>query len=221
MAEGQSRARSALIALGLLVGSVGSAGLGFWHRNYDPDKAIPYDDFSRIHDSWWAWHMFGGLANTLMMVALAIAACVLARRRGAVWATAGAATTLLGGLLFGAAVAAEGAAMGYAGDPDALTPQAGGALLEYINEHPELYVAPIIPGLVLSTLGPILISVALWRARSVPSWIPILLFVGTIAGLFAPMQIGWIAGIPASVATIAIGWYVWANRSPPETAAPV
>jgi hypothetical protein len=219
VADGQSRARSALIAIGLLVGSAGSVGLGFWHRNYDPDKAIPYDDFSPIHESWWAWHMFGGLANTLMMVALAIAACVLAQRRGAVWANVGAATTLLGGLLFGAAVAAEGAAMGYAGDPDALPRQAGAALLRYINDHPEMYVVPIIPGLVLSTLGPILISVALWRARSVPSWIPIALFAGTVAGFFAPMKIGWIAGIPAAVATIAIGWYVWSNQSKAETVA--
>lgn len=218
VAEVQSRARSALIAIGLLVGSVGSAGLGFWHRNYDPDKAIPYDDFSRIHESWWAWHMFGGLANTLMMVTLAIAGCVLAQTRGAVWATVGAAATLLGGLLFGAAVAAEGTAMGYAGDPDALPRQAGAALLTYINEHPDMYVAPIIPGLVLSTLGPILISVALWRASTVPLWIPTVLFAGTVAGFFAPMQIGWITGIPAAVATIAIGWYVWSSRSESEIA---
>ena len=198
-----------MIAIGLVVGSLGSAGLGFWHRDYDPGKAIPYDDFSPIRESWWAWHMFGGLANTLMMVALAIAACMLAQRRGAAWANAGAAATLLGGLLFGAGVAAEGAAMGYAGNSEALPRQAGAALLSFINDHPQLYVAPLLPGLLLSTLGPMLISVALWRARSVPSWIPIALLVGTVAGFATPIQLGWIAGIPAAVATIAIGWYLW------------
>jgi hypothetical protein len=220
VAEKQSKARSGLIAIGLFVGSVGSAGLGYWHRNYDPDKAIPYGKFTGIHESWWAWHMFGGLSNTLMMVTLAIAACMLVQKRGAAWANIGAATTLLGGLLFGAAVAAEGAAMGYAGNPAALSRQAGATLLSYINHHPEMYVAPIIPGLVLSTLGPMFISLALWIARSVPSWIPIALFVGTVAGFFAPMQIGWIIGIPASVASIAIGWHVWSDPGGSETLTP-
>jgi hypothetical protein len=220
VAQRQSKVRSALIASGLVVGSIGSFGLGFWHRDYDPGKAIPYDEFSTIHESWWAWHMFGGLANTLMMVALAIAACVLAQRRGAAWANVGAAATLLGGLLFGAGVAAEGAAMGYAGNPEALPRQAGAALLRYIDQHPDMYVAPLLPGLLLSTLGPMLISVALWRARSVPSWIPLALLLGTVAGFAAPMQIGWIVGIPAAVASIAIGWHVWKASETAEAGEP-
>jgi hypothetical protein len=209
---GSATARSALVALGLVVGSLGSAGLGFWHRNYEPGKAIPYATFSRIHEAWWAWHLFGGLANTLLAVTLAIAVCVLAPRRGAVWATVGAAATLLGGLFFGAGVAAEGAAMGYAGDPRALPRQAGAALLKHINDHPERYVAAIIPGLILSTLGLLVISVALWRAGTVGRWVPITLLAGTVLDFFAPMKIGWVPGLLQSVAIIAIGWYVWARR---------
>lgn len=205
-------ARSALVTLGVIVGGLGSAGLGFWHRNYEPGKPIAYATFTRIHEAWWAWHLFGGLANTLMAVAVAIAVCILAPQRGAVWATVGAAATVLGGLFFGAGVAAEGAAMGYAGDPQALPRRAGAALLTYINDHPERYVAAILPGLILSTLGLLLISVALWRARSVPRWVPLALVVGTVLDFTAPISIGWVAGLPQVVGVIAIGWYVWVRR---------
>jgi hypothetical protein len=212
VAAGSATARSALIALGVVIGSLGSAGLGFWHRNYEPGELIPYATFTRIHETWWAWHLFGGLANTLMAVSLAVAVCVLAPRRGAVWATVGAAATLLGGLFFGAGVAAEGASMGYAGDPHAVPRQAGAALLKYVNDHPERYVAAILPGLILSTVGLLLISVALWRARSVPLWVPIALFAGTVLDFAAPISVGWIAALPQVVGVIAIGWYVWARR---------
>lgn len=213
----QQAARSALVALGVVVGTAGATGLGFWHRNYEPGVAIPYATFSRIHEAWWAWHMFGGLANTLMAVTAAIAVCMLAPRRGAAWATVGATAILLGGLFFGAGVAAEGAAMGYAGDPHALPRQAGAALLKHINEHPERYVAAIIPGLILSTLGLLLISVALWRAETVPRWVPIALLAGTVLDFFAPMSIGWIPGLLQAVATLAIAWYVWARRDASDT----
>lgn len=203
-----SAASSALVALGLVVGSLGSAGLGFWHRNYEPGTPIPYATFSPIHEAWWAWHLFGGLANTLMCVTLAVAACVLAPGRGRVWAAIGAAATVLGGLLFGAGVAAEGAAMGYAGNPRALPQEAGAALLRYMNEHPESYVVPILPGLILSTLGFLLIAMALWRARTVPGWIPAALFAGTVLGFAAPISVGWIAGLPQLVACLAIAWCV-------------
>jgi len=153
--------------------------------------------------------MFGGLANTIMTISLAIATCVLVQKRGSVWATVGAASTLLGGLLFGAGVAAEGAAMGYAGDPAALSPQAGQALLTYINHHPQFYVASIAPGYMLSTLGAVVISVALIRARSVPLWIPLALLVGTAADFAAPIQFGWIAAVPLVLAFVGMGWFVW------------
>ncbi|MFL6089388.1 MAG: hypothetical protein ACJ71Z_04515 [Aeromicrobium sp.] len=210
--SGAATARAALVALGILIGSLGSAGLGFWHRNYEPGEPIPYGTFSRIHGAWWAWHLFGGLANTLMAVSVAIGVCMLARHRGAVWATIGAAATVLGGMFFGAGVAAEGAAMGYAGDAHALPPQAGAALLKYINEEPGRYVVAILPGLILSSLGLLLISLALWISRSVPQWVPIALFAGTVLDFFAPISIGWIAGLPQVVGVLAIGWYVWARR---------
>lgn len=212
MTSHRSAARSRLVAAGVVVGSVGSAGLGFWHRNYEPGQAIPYDKFVPIHQSWWAWHLFGGLANSLMAVTLAIGVCILAPRRGAVWATLGAGAILLGGLFFGAGVAAEGAAMGYAGDPRALPGQAGAALLAYVNGHPDRYVVAIIPGLILSSLGLLLISVALWKARSVPSWVPIALFIGTVLDFAAPISVGWVASLPQAIAVIAIGWFVWARQ---------
>lgn len=215
-----SRTRAALVAIGLVAGALGSAGLGFWHRHYEPGAPIPYAEFSPIHHGWWAWHMFGGLANTIMTISLAIATCMLVQKRGAMWATIGAVMTLLGGVLFGAGVAAEGAAMGYAGDPAGLPQRSGQLLLTYINDHPQMYVAPILPGVILSTLGPVLISIALIRARSIPVWVPIALLVGTAWDFAAPIRTGWVAAIPVVAAAIAISWFLWRDASrtqDPET----
>jgi hypothetical protein len=74
-------------------------------------------------------------------------------------------------------------------------------------------VSALIPGFILSTLGLLLISVALWRARSVPRWVPVALFAGTVLDFFAPPGVGWLAELPQVVGAIAIGWYVWARRA--------
>jgi hypothetical protein len=171
-----------------------------------------------MHHAWWAWHMFGGLANTLMTVSLAIAVCVLVQKRGAMWANAGAVMTLLGGLLFGAGVAAEGASMGYAGDPAALSRRSGQMLLTYMNHHPQMYVAPILPGLILSTVGPVLMCIALIRARSIPVWIPLALLVGTAWDFAAPIQAGWIAAVPTIAAAIGISWFLWRSADERQSA---
>ena len=58
-----------------------------------------------------------------------------------------------------------------------------------------------------------MISVALWRAGTVARWIPLTLFAATVLDFFAPMKIGWVPGLLQAVATIAIGWYIWASRT--------
>ncbi|MGH3739371.1 MAG: hypothetical protein ACRDT6_27785 [Micromonosporaceae bacterium] len=169
---------------------------------------IPYQKFLLIAEAWWAWHMLGGLANTLALFGVAVATCLLAPVRGAVWATVGATLTAVGGAAFGAGLAAEAASYAYAADLHSEE------LLTHVTEHPERYVTVILPGLALMTLGAIVISVALWRARTVPLWVPITLLAGTVLPLVTPWSTaGSVIGLAATVATVAIGWYAWRPTS--------
>lgn len=146
--------------------------------------------------------------------ALGVAVCLLARSRGAAWALTGATTVVLGAAAFGAGIAGEGVSYAYATDPAAVPASAGGPLLAYMGEHPERYVVGILPGLALLTVGTILLSVALLRARAVPLPIPITLVAGTVFGLAVPFGIvGFaVSTLTVTVPMLAIGWYAARGR---------
>jgi hypothetical protein len=66
-------------------------------------------------------------------------------------------------------------------------------------------------GALLIALGSLLIAVALWRARSVPRWVPLVGALSAVAVLALPPSGagGLVADAASSVTTIALGWYAW------------
>jgi hypothetical protein len=66
-----------------------------------------------------------------------------------------------------------------------------------------------IGGALLIAVGSLVIAVALWRARTVPRWVPIVGAVSAVATVMLPPDgaAGLVAEAASSASTIAIGWY--------------
>lgn len=137
-------------------------------------------------DAAWLGHLVECLGYGLLGIGLALAACLIARRRGAVWATVGGVMVALGGLFWAAMAYAVGAFDWYATATAALPEASGSALLAYAQDHPERLVVADLAGFVLFTLGSLLVCVGLWRSRAVPKALPITIVVLTLAQFALP-----------------------------------
>lgn len=209
-----SPARARIVAAVLVLGAFTSAAFGIWHPAPGAHDRLGYDVIAPMRISWWAWHLFGGLGVAAAAIAVALAVCLLVPARGATWATLGALLTALGGLAFYGGVAAEGVLGMYATDPEALPAEPGTTLLTFVNDNFEPIGHVLLPGLVLLTLGPLLLALALWRARSVPRWLPVAFALTNVAGF--PLSTGVLADIvdSAFAATlVAIAWSLWHQTS--------
>ena len=185
---------AALLVTGLL-GTAGERTLTVWHPLLDADGRFPYDRLVEIRTTWWAMHFFGGVAVVLLSVAVGACGVVLCRDRGRVWAAMTAVLLTLGGALFGAGLAAEGASMAYG----AATGIAGQQVVDHIFASPGWYLAGIGPGGALQALGTVTLCVALWRARAVPRWLVGVLLVGLVVGAVWPF--GLLAAIASTTLT--------------------
>lgn len=216
MGAAGSRARVVIVVIALVLGTIGSAGLGLWHPAPDTaDDLWSYGLVAGIRDLWWAWHVFGGLATAIVAVALGVAVCLLAPVRGSVWANLGAVLTALGGLCFFGGVAGEGILGAYVTDPDALPVEAGTAFWTHFSDNFAPIGAILIPGFLLLTIGPLLLAVALWRAKSVPRWLPIAMALSNVATFFIPF--GVLADVLNVIffgAVVATAWYLWRTTTP-------
>jgi hypothetical protein len=203
-------ARARIVAVVLAVGAVASTAFGIWPPASGRAESFRYDVIAPMRTSWWAWHLVGGLGVAAAAIAVSLAVCLLVPSRGATWATFGALLTALGGLAFYGSVAAEGVLGLYATDPEALPARSGTGLLTFVDDKSEPVDVLLIPGLVLLTLGPLLLAGALWRARTVPRWLPVA-FALTNAGGF-PLSTGIVADVVhgAFAATLlAIAWFLF------------
>lgn len=98
----------------------------------------------------------------------------------------------------------------HARHPGSPTAETGTALTAFVNDNWQRFGVILVPGFLLLTLGSLLLAVALWRARSVPRWLPVavgLINVVTFAIPFGPVLDGLDAAFSATM--IAIAWYLW------------
>ena len=68
-----------------------------------------------------------------------------------------------------------------------------------------------IGGALLVAIGSLVLAVALWRARTVPRWLPIAGALTAVATIVIPPSsaLGLVAEAASSVTTVAVGWYAW------------
>jgi hypothetical protein len=73
---------------------------------------------------------------------------------------------------------------------ETLTRAEGVAVEEKIEEYPGIF-AFFLPGMIGAMLGPPLLGLALWRARYVGFWLPVLALAGSVAAVATPPGLLW------------------------------
>lgn len=178
-----SRVRAAIVAAILSLGALAVAVVVLWQPWGERDQ-LGYADIAPHRDAAWLGTLVDGLGYAAIGIALGVAVCMLAPGKGSVLAGIGAVMTGLGGVLFCAGMVSFGSFAWYATSTDAIPAEAGTALMTYAEESPGHILGTQMAGFLLVTLGSLVLMAALWRARSVPRWLPVAYLVLTV-GVFA------------------------------------
>ncbi|MFD8077125.1 DUF4386 family protein [Streptomyces sp. NPDC059718] len=199
----------AVAVLGLVVvGNALSLLLTGFTPNGDPSHGFAFQEIAGHPDRFWALTAFGGIGQALLTTGTAFAVCLLVRTRGSVLARVGAVLSVLSGALLSAGLASIAVLYGYATDPAVLDPAAGRAFVDHANDHTWRFTALVTPGALCGIIAMVLIAVALWRGRAVPRWIPVIFFIGTLAGFVISSGLaGVLVALPATAAMVLISWY--------------
>jgi hypothetical protein len=198
------RTREGIVAVALTLGSLAVAILLIWSPGL-PNEDFTYADLAPARDATWATLLFDGLGFAIAGAALALAVCMLARSRGAIWANVGAVLTTVGGLAFFAAEFAFGTLSWYA---TALPADDGAKLITYVHDNPGHVMGVQVASFLAYNLGVLLMCVALWRARTVPRWLPIAIAVLTLAQFAMPSALGRVEEAVTMLSFVPIGWYL-------------
>ena len=161
MAAAALAACSATIA-GLLVAAP-------WGDRLDSssDEFLDYDKLLEVRDAAWAGMLVDGFAYAVIGVALGLGVLHLTRTRGRVAALVGAVLTTAGGILFAMGAGAF-ATFGWFATAPGLPDGSGRSLVDYANNHVGHVIGLDMAGFVTFTLGTLVLSAALVRARAVP-----------------------------------------------------
>jgi hypothetical protein len=200
ISTGASRARAVIVSALLALGAITGAILVLWQPWGERDH-LGYADIAPHRDAAWLGALVDGLAFAAIGVALGIAVCRLAPARGAIWANVGAVMTGIGGVAFCAGMVSFGSFAWYATNTDAVPVDAGTNLMTYAVDNAGHLLGIQMAGFLLTTLGSLVLMVALWRARSVPRWLPIAYLVLTI-GVFATD--GVVLNVVQAIQTLAL-----------------
>jgi hypothetical protein len=162
------------------------------------------------HQSAWIAATYGAALNAMGLVALLLAVCVLVRSRGAAWATAGLAVGAVGTFLYAVSAAAPMQILGLGKQPVISSAQVT-SLIDYLGRHDTIQAGVAFPGFLLLLVAQILVTVALFRSRALPLWVPILFIVGAViqVALAGGGVLTALATVPQTVAMVAIGWYAY------------
>jgi len=193
----------AVLAVSLLFPAAGDNG---W---------FTYESVQAIGPAIWSFLTLTGANLVLTVVPATIVSVLLVPARGWPFATAGAVLAVIGVAFY--AVAAGGWAMVYyfgAASP-ALDAATATAFIDSVNADSFRLFAPAYGGALLIAAATLLISVGLWRARTVPRWLPVLGVVGAILPLVLPTDgvRGVFVEAPQAAATALAGWFLWRRPS--------
>jgi len=131
------------------------------------DEILTYDTLLDGRDAAWPSMLLDSFAFAVIGLTVGLGVLHLARAKGRIAALLGAALTTAGGILFAMGGTAFATLLWFI-TADGLPRGAGQSLVDYANDHPGHLVGPGIAGFLLTTIGALVLSVALIRARAVP-----------------------------------------------------
>ena len=177
-----------------------------------------YDDISAKRDYTWGFFELAGVQLVVGVFALSLAGLVLARDRGARWATVGACLLWLGAAMYGVGIG--GWATGYfIATDETLGAETATRLVDRMNDDIWHVLAVPIAGALLVGLGSIVMVVGIWRAGTVPRSLLVVLLVVTVMTIVVPPSaiLGTISELVSAAASIMLGRYAWLTRRQPAT----
>lgn len=188
-AEPSHVGRIRLVAVALAASAVTVATLVLTHPWGDrldstADTVLTYDFVVDNHADAWPAMLADLLAYGLLTFCLALGVAHLVRGRGRVVATVGAVLVTIGGLLFAMGGMAFTTVMWFMGT---LSEDSGRELVDLANDDVPHLLGVEMAGFFLITLGTLVLSAALFRARAVPRP-AVVLFVVLTLGLFAGLS---------------------------------
>jgi hypothetical protein len=165
----------------------------------------------------YVWAFFAVAAVQLIVgaCAAALAGWILTPARGARWATVGGCLIWLGAAVYGVGVAGWAAIYFYATDTTVVDPATAARLVDHANDDTARMLAVPFGGALLVAIGSLLLAMALWRARTVPRWVPIVGALSTVATIVIPpgTALGLVGEGLSSATTVALGWYAWQRHA--------
>jgi hypothetical protein len=173
-----SRARNTIVATVLTLGAIAVAAVVLW-QPWGARDHFGYADIAPHRDAAWLGAIIDGLGFAAVGIGLGLAVCLLASHRGSALANIGAVLTGFGGVAFCGGMVAFGSFAWYA---TSLPVDTGTALMSYFQDNPGHLIGLQMAGFLLVTLGSLVLMVALWRAGSVPRWLPVAYAVLTVGG---------------------------------------
>ncbi len=156
--------------------------------------------------------VFFALAGVQLVVGVCAAALVgliLAPRRGARWATIGAALLFVGGAAYGVGLGGWATSYWFATDASSLPAPAGAALVDGMNHDTVHMLLLPIAGAIVVGVGSLVLLTGIWRARTAPGALLAASALSTVATVVLPPDalMGVFAEAASSVTTIALAWY--------------
>lgn len=175
------------------------------------EAGFTYSTVAAAPQALWRFLLAAGVNLVVGVTALAAAGMSLARQRGAVWATVGGAIMWLGAGLYAVGLGNWAGMFVAATHPTALDERSSEALVETLNADALLmWMAPG-GGAAAVAIGTVLLAVGLWRARTIPRWVPLVAAVSIVASFLVPTSglVGLLVEGPSAIASVAIGAYAW------------
>jgi hypothetical protein len=207
-AAAPGRVRAAIVSVLLTLGAVVLAVVVLW-QPWGARDQLGYADLAPHRDAAWLGATVDGLAFAAVCLALGLAVCRLAPARGWVWATVGAVLTGIGGVAFAAGMVAFGSLAWYATSTDAIPVAAGTAMMTYVDDNPGHVLGLQMAGFLLATVGTLVLMVALWRARSVPRWLPIGYLVLTVGVfVFSGVALNIVQAVQ-TLSLVVVAYFAW------------
>ncbi|SDS55285.1 hypothetical protein SAMN04488543_1947 [Friedmanniella luteola] len=148
--------------------------------NSGADKILTYEKLRDVRDAAWPAMLLDSFALAVIGLTLGLAVLHLTRARGRIAALIGAALSTAGGILFAMGGTAF-ATLAWFITANGLPPGAGQSLVDYANRHPGHLIGLNMAGFLLITIGALVLSAALIRARAVPVPMVITYIVLTLA----------------------------------------
>ncbi|CUR59154.1 conserved membrane hypothetical protein [metagenome] len=169
-APGPARVRVAAISLGASAATIiGLLATTPWGERLDSgsDEVLNYDNLVAVHDAAWPGLVADGFAFAVIGLTVGLGVLHLVRDRGRIAALVGAVLTTVGGILFAMGATAF-ATLGWFASADGLADGTGQSLVDFANDNPVHLMGPNLAGFLLTTIGSVVLAVALIRSRAVP-----------------------------------------------------